>query len=125
MSFEIINPATTEELLRTIKKFQKEKFRFGAGCTDLLMELKKNPVEDLTIINLAQVKDVHFTGIKKTAASLRLGARVTAHSIVMNEEIKRSYPVLHEAALSLASTQIRQVATVGGNLCTEIGRAHV
>lgn len=118
MNFEIINPATTEELLGTIKKFQKEKFRFGAGCTDLLMELKKNPEEKLTVINLAQVKDASFTGIKKTAEQFRLGALLTAHKIVINEEVRDSFPVLHQAALTLASTQIRQVATIGGNLCT-------
>lgn len=118
MNFDIVNPATTKELLGAIKKFQKEKFRFGAGCTDLLMELKKTPQKNLTIINLAQVKDVHFTGIKKTATNFRLGANVTAHGIVMNEDIKRVFPVLHEAASNLASTQIRQVATIGGNLCT-------
>ncbi|MFI5221016.1 MAG: FAD binding domain-containing protein [Bacteroidia bacterium] len=118
MNFDIINPLTTKELLGTIKKFQKENFRFGAGCTDLLMELKKKPEENLTVINLSQIKDAHFTGIKKTTAKFFLGAGVTAHQIVKNEEIKKQFPVLHQAALSLASTQIRQVATVGGNLCT-------
>lgn len=118
MNFEIINPASTKELLTAVKKFQKKNFRFGAGCTDLLLELKKNPEEDLTVINLAQVKDVLLTGIKKTSDGWRLGARTIAHDIVVNEEIKKSYPVLYEAALNLASTQIRQVATVGGNICT-------
>lgn len=118
MSFEIINPANTEELLGAIKKFRNRNFRFGAGCTDLLMELKKKPEEDLTVINLSRVKDASFTGIKKATKQLRLGAMLTAHKIVINEELRNDFPVLHEAALSLASTQIRQVATVGGNLCT-------
>jgi CO/xanthine dehydrogenase FAD-binding subunit len=43
---------------------------------------------------------------------------LTAHKIVINQEIKDNYPVLHQSALNLASTQIRQVATIGGNLCT-------
>src|ERR1017187_10373969 len=115
MNFEIINPATTEELLGTIKKFQKEKFRFGAGCTDLLMELKKKPEGNLTVINLSQIKDASFTGIKKTTKQFRLGALLTAHKIVINEELRNYFPVLYDAAFSLASTQIRQVATVGGN----------
>ena len=118
MNFEIISPSTTKELLATVKKFENRNFRFGAGCTDLLPELKKNQVEDLTVINLAQIKDDRFTGIKKLSKGLRLGARVTAHDIVLSEEIRTNYPVLYEAALALASTQIRQVATVGGNLCT-------
>ncbi|TAL57879.1 MAG: hypothetical protein EPN85_12975 [Bacteroidetes bacterium] len=118
MNFEIISPATTKDLLNAVKKQQRRKFRFGAGCTDLLLELKKNPVEDLLIINLSQVKDNEFSGIKRLAKGIRIGARVTAHQLVMSEEIKNRFPVLHESALNLASTQIRQVATVGGNLCT-------
>lgn len=118
MSFEIINPATTPELLGAIKKLKNEKFRFGAGCTDLLMELRKKPEDNLTVINLSQIKDASFSGIKKSAKQVRLGALLTAHKIVLNEEIRNNFPVLHEAALSLASTQIRQVATIGGNLCT-------
>ena len=119
MNFDIINPITTKKLLTAIKKFQNGKFRLGAGCTDLLMELKKNEDENLTIINLLQVKDPHFTGLKKSVNGIRLGAMVTAHKIVMSEHLKNNYPVLHESAMSLASTQIRQVATVGGNFCTE------
>ncbi len=118
MNFEIINPGTTKELLGAVNKLQKEKFRFGAGCTDLLMELKKKPEDGLTIINLSQVKDSSFSGIKKSAKGMRLGAMFTAHKIVVNEEIKNAFNVLHESAHNLASTQIRQVATVGGNLCT-------
>jgi carbon-monoxide dehydrogenase medium subunit len=116
MEFNIINPKTKSELLKTIRK--EKHFRFGAGCTDLLMELKKNSDEGLTVINLSQVKDAQFNGVKKSAKGIRLGAMLTAHQIVMNEDIKNNFPVLHEAALSLASTQIRQVATIGGNLCT-------
>ena len=118
MNFEIISPNTIKELLGTVKKFQKKKFRFGAGCTDLLMELRKKQEENLTIINLSQINNIEFSNIKKSAKQIRLGAMLTVHKIVINEEIKNNFPVLHESALNLASTQIRQVATVGGNLCT-------
>ena len=116
MEFNIVNPKTKSELLGAIRK--ENHFRFGAGCTDLLMELKKKPEKDLTVINLSFVKDPLFTGIKKSAKALRFGAMFTAHKIVVNEEIKNKYHVLHEAAFNLASTQIRHVATLGGNLCT-------
>lgn len=118
MNFEIINPSTTNELLEAVGSFQEKKFRFGAGCTDLLLELRKKPEENLTVINLAQVHDEHFTGMKQSADGLRLGAMFTAHKIVVNDEISKNFPALHESALNLASTQIRQVATVGGNMCT-------
>ncbi len=118
MNFEIVNPTSIKELLSEIKKLQKKNFRLAAGCTDLLLELKKNPIEDLTVINLTQITDNLFYSIKKTTSGLWIGAGVTASQIVNNEEIRKNYYTLYNAALNLASTQIRQVATVGGNICT-------
>lgn len=118
MNFEMEIPKTTEELLSVVKKHRNEKFRFGAGCTDLLMELKKKPEDDLLVINLSSVRDNEFTGISKKAKEFRIGAMATAHKIVVNEALRDQFPVLHEAAYNLASTQIRQVATIGGNICT-------
>lgn len=118
MNFDLITPLTTRELLGTMRKLQKQPFRFIAGGTDLLMELRKHPVESLTVINLAQLKDNAFKSIRTTANSLRLGAGVTAHAIAHHRDIAERFPVLTSAAFNLASTQIRQVATVGGNLCT-------
>ena len=118
MSFDIVNPKNTSQLLEAIKQYEGENYRFGAGCTDLLMELKKKPSEGLTVINLAQVEDELFTGLKVEDGYYRLGAMFTANEIVINQELMNNFPVLHQAAHNLASTQIRQVATIGGNLCT-------
>lgn len=118
MNFEIEIPKTTAELLSAVKKHRNDKFRFGAGCTDLLMELKKKPENDLTVINLSNVRDNEFTGISKKAKEFRIGAMATAHKIIVNEALCGQFPVLHESAFNLASTQIRQVATIGGNICT-------
>lgn len=118
MNFDLITPVTTRELLGAMRKLQKQPFRFIAGGTDLLMELRRHPVEPLTVINLAQLKDAAFKTIRTTAKSLRLGAGVTAHAVAHHSEIAGRFQVLASAASNLASTQIRQVATVGGNLCT-------
>ncbi|MDP8240916.1 MAG: FAD binding domain-containing protein [Candidatus Hatepunaea meridiana] len=118
MNFNITTPETTQELLAQISKHQENNFRFGAGYTDLLLELKKQPDEDLTVINLAQLNDEHFTSISELDDGIRVGTLVTANRITYNEVLEKRYPVLYEAASKLASRQIRQVATIGGNLCT-------
>ena len=118
MNFEMVIPSTTDELLSSLQKLQKKKFRIGAGFTDLIPELKKQPEEHLTVINLAHIRDTRFTSLRKNSGSYRLGAMMTAHKIMVNPELKVQFPVLHQAAANLASTQIRQVATLGGNLCT-------
>ena len=118
MNFNIINPETTEELLKLISENQGNNFRFGAGYSDLLLELRKQPDENLTVINLAHLNDHRFTSIETTDNGIRIGALVTANGILSDNALKKGYPVLYEAANQLASGQIRQVATIGGNLCT-------
>lgn len=118
MDFDVISPATTDELLRTIADSQSGAFRFGAGYTDLLLELKKLSDSHLTVINLARLTDVQFTSSAECDGGIRIGALVTANRLASDRSLGSKYPVLVEAANNLASRQIRQVATVGGNLCT-------
>jgi CO/xanthine dehydrogenase FAD-binding subunit len=118
MITNVISPETTEELLASIDENLDKEFRFGAGYTDLLVELRKQPNHGLTIINLAYLEDDKFTSISKSESGIRIGALVTAKEIVSKKELQIEFPVLYEAANKLASGQIRQVATVGGNLCT-------
>jgi len=72
---------------------------------------------DLTIINLAKLKDDHFTSIHTHNDGIIIGALTTMTDILSNEYLQK-FPVLIKAVESLASAQIRAVATVGGNLCT-------
>ncbi|RLD22592.1 MAG: hypothetical protein DRI69_00660 [Bacteroidetes bacterium] len=116
--FNIESPQTADELLAVIAANQDKNFRFGAGGTDLLLELKRAPQENLTVVNLAQLKDPIFKSITKVAGGYRIGALVTAGEVLDHEEVKSEFYTLWEAAHNLASMQIRQVATVGGNLCT-------
>ena len=118
MNLNVITPSTTDELLKAITEYQDKNFRFGAGCTDLLVELKKEPIEGLTVINLAQLTDDHFTSITSSSEEVRIGALVTAHKIATNFDLQSKFPVLSEAANKHGSRQVRQVATIGGNLCT-------
>jgi len=120
MNFNVISPNTTEELLELISENQGNKFRFGAGYTDLILELKKQPYEKLTVINLAQLNDNSFTSIQKCDDGIRIGALVTVNKIILDPHLsgEGQFSLLKEAANKLASRQIRQVATVGGNLCT-------
>lgn len=117
MDFEVINATTTDELLKAIADNQDNNFEIGAGYTDLIMNLKHQPVEDLTIINITQLNESSFNSIIEEDNHIVLGALVTASDLVNSNTIKNEYSVLYEAALSVASTQIRNSATVGGNIC--------
>jgi xanthine dehydrogenase FAD-binding subunit len=118
MDFDVITPKTKSELLATIAENKEKHYRFGAGCTDLLMELKRKPEENLTVINLAQMHDNDFSTITISKNGMRIGSMATAAEILKNLEIKEMFPVLNESAYNLASMQIRETATIGGNICT-------
>ena len=117
MDFYTVSPHTTAELLETIKQNQGNHFRFGAGYTDLIPELQMQKQDDLTVINLAKLKDKDFTSINDSKEGSRIGALATMTDVLSNESLQR-FPALIEAIESLASVQVRSVATVGGNICT-------
>ena len=117
MDFYTVSPHTTAELLETIKQNQGNHFRFGAGYTDLILELQTQKQDDLTVINLAKLKDKDFTSINDSKEGSRIGALATMTDVLSNESLQR-FPALIEAIESLASVQVRSVATVGGNICT-------
>ncbi|MFH0867207.1 MAG: FAD binding domain-containing protein [Bacteroidota bacterium] len=117
MDFDVISPKNSQELLEAISNLQDKKFRFGAGYTDLINDLNNMPQEGLTVINLAQLKDEKFNIISFKEKGVRIGALVTASQLMNNDTLKIDYPVLWEAANSVASMQIRETATVGGNIC--------
>ena len=117
MNFDIESPVNTEELLQNLRKHKSKNVKLAAGCTDLLLELKKSTNEELILINLSQLKDEEFSGIELFPSEIRIGSLVTVAEICRNSYILENFPVLNQAAQGLASSQIREVATVGGNIC--------
>jgi xanthine dehydrogenase YagS FAD-binding subunit len=67
------------------------------------------------LINIKDIKDLH--GVSFNAQGLRIGALTTLGDLADDENVKRNYPALAEALLEAASPQIRNLATLGGNLC--------
>ncbi|MDZ8054770.1 MAG: FAD binding domain-containing protein [Aulosira sp. ZfuVER01] len=87
---------------------------FIAGGTNLVDRLKVFLDEPSQLIDISRLE---MKRIEKLAnGGLRLGALVTNTAVADNADIRRDYPILARAILSGASQQIRNVATVGGNL---------
>ncbi|MDO8366669.1 MAG: FAD binding domain-containing protein [Saprospiraceae bacterium] len=117
MDFEVVTPHTQSELLGAIAANQGKNFRIGAGYTDLINQFKLRPERDLTVINIAQIREDTFRNISKNDRCIELGALVTASDLLGNDTVRKEFPVLCEAASSVASMQIRNTATIGGNIC--------
>ncbi len=88
--------------------------RFIAGGTNLIDLMKENVERPNRLIDITHLP---LGDIRPGAdGGLRLGALVTNSEAAYNEEVERRYPLLSRAFLSGASPQLRNVATVGGNL---------
>ncbi len=113
-AFEYANPTTLPEALGLLAA------RWGevdvlAGGTDLLSLMKDYVHTPKRVVNIKSVQEL--SGIRKTAAGLRIGALVTLDELLENADVRGEYPSLAAAARGVASPQIRNMGTVGGDLC--------
>ena len=86
-----------------------------AGGTDLLGEIKEGTATPSVVLDLAAVAGL--AGIRKGPDGLTIGAMTTLADISADKDVERDYAVLHQAALSAASPQLRNRGTAGGNIC--------
>lgn len=93
--------------------------RFLAGGSDLLGVLKDGVLPDhpKAVINLKTIPGLD--GIALGDEDLRLGPLVRLARLISTKEVDRAFPVLIQSAASVAFAQIRNAATVGGNLCQD------
>jgi len=93
-----------------------ESARPMAGGQDLLTAMKEHIQRPKRVVNLKLIQGLG--GIDGTAATgLKIGALVKLHEIEEHPEILKSFPGLAEAAHSIATVQLRNQGTIGGNLC--------
>ena len=119
-SFRIWNPSDVSTAIGHLPATRgpalREDARVLAGGQDLLTELKHDLVAPESLVDLAAIPELH--GYEYTAdGGLRIGALTRLAELEHDESLVGPFAVLREAAASIASPQIRNQATVGGNLC--------
>jgi xanthine dehydrogenase YagS FAD-binding subunit len=112
--FKIAQPQSLDQVSSLLSQ-EKTKYFLMAGGTDLLDEIKNEIITPEVVIDLKSVPNL--TAIKKDKTHVSIGAMTNIADLAENPIIKEQFPGLVEAALSLASPQLRNVGTVGGNLC--------
>lgn len=112
---QYVVPKTTREACSALLK-DKGKGKIIAGGTDLLVNMKHGKVLPGHIINIAGVTGLD-TITYDEKDGLRIGALATINSIETLPLIKEKFSVLAQAASKLGAWQVRNQATIGGNLC--------
>ena len=113
-AFEYASPATLKEALSLLGK-QWGEADVLAGGTDLLSLMKDYIHTPKRVINIKGVRELG--GIRRTTGGVRIGALVTLDELIENSIVRAEFPALVAAAEGVASPQIRNMGTVGGDLC--------
>lgn len=106
-------PKSVSEALSLLNKYG-ERARVVAGGTDVLVDMRFKD-EPPCLINLKRIPDMSY--IKEQNGSLLIGPLTTIREIETNRLVKERFPVLWGASHQFASLQIRNTATIGGNVC--------
>ena len=114
-AFEYVKPTTVDEAVRELGRSWAEA-KILAGGIDLLGELKEGIIAPQRIVNLKGVSGLRYIRFSEKEG-LRLGALATLEEIETHQIIRQRYTALAEAAHSVGTPQIRNVGTIGGNLC--------
>ena len=115
-SFELYQPDSLEGALKLSKDLDKDGWLLAGGqdSYDWFKDRAKRPGALVDLSGIAALK-----GIRETAEGLEIGALTTLSEIAESEVVKSKYTVLARAAARVASPQIRNAGTLGGNLCQD------
>jgi carbon-monoxide dehydrogenase medium subunit len=111
--FDYFSPKTLSEASEVLSKYNDDA-RMIAGGTDLLLKMKAGRLAPKAIINIKRIPDLRGLTFN---SHLTMGALTTLEEIKQSPIIQQHYPALSSAAATMASVQIRNLATVGGNMC--------
>src|SRR5215469_7380104 len=116
-TFKLFRPTTLNETIDLLARHSDE-IRVIAGGTDLLPSMKQKLFTPSYVLDLRGVRELR--GIESASdGSLSIGALTTLSVLEHSPLIRRDYPVLHAAVKTVASPVLRNMGTLGGNVCLD------
>jgi len=113
-NFIYIRPATLKDAASQLGR-EHGKIAVIAGGTDLLGEMKDNLAAPERLVAIRHLADLQ--GVRASAGGLRIGAATLLADVVENPMVQERTPLLAMAAGKIGTPQIRNMGTIGGNLC--------
>jgi len=113
--FEYLEPGTIEEACSLLLQ---EETKLIAGGTDLLVAMKQKSLTPRALVSIKRIPNLNCIDYKE-GEGLRIGALTTLHTIETSSIIKDRFGLLAQAASSVGTLQVSNMATLGGNLCLD------
>ena len=112
-SFELFRPASIDDALALAKRFGANAWLLAGGL-DSLERFKDHMMRPKAVIDLGAIEQLH--GIRRDGGDLVIGPMTTLSEVQHNADIRAHFGLLAEAAGEVASPQIRNQGTLGGNI---------
>ena len=115
MRFEYLEPTSIQEAIALLERHDG-KARIIAGGTDLLVQMRRRTIKPEYVINIGNIHWLDYIKYDENEG-LKIGALTTIRTLERSPQVQQRYPVISQAASQLASVGVRNLATLGGNLC--------
>ncbi len=120
--FTFLVPKTLDEAISMHQSYAG-RAKFVAGGTDVLVKLKEGKLSPDYLISLRRIAGAEQPRLNNTTGELLISAFTTHRMIEKSPLVRARYPILHDAVRNIGSVQIRNVATIGGNLVNAVPSA--
>ena len=120
--FTYLVPKTLDEAI-SLHQSHGERVKYIAGGTDVLVKIKEGKLAPDYLISLKHILGQDRPFLNHETGELFIGAFVTHRMIERSAIVQLNYPILYDAIKNIGSVQIRNVATIGGNLVNAVPSA--
>lgn len=114
--FQVLRPLAIPEAVDLLARHAGE-IRIVAGGTDLIPSMRQKLFTPKYVLDIRDIGAL--CGIRETAGGVVIGAMTTLAAIERSPVIRKNYSVLREAAATVASPVLRNMGTLGGNVCLD------
>jgi xanthine dehydrogenase YagS FAD-binding subunit len=111
--FELFQPASIDDAIRLLDQHGADALVLAGGL-DSMDWLKDRLKKPRVVVDLGQIKELH--GIREANGGLEIGAMTPLTEVVRHPVVREKYSILMDAAEHVASPQIRNQGTIGGNV---------
>lgn len=116
-AFKLLRPRTVEEAVGHLARYGNDLYIL-AGGTDLLPSMRQRLFTPAYLMDIRGIEEIHGVHARP-GVGVEVGALTPLSVIEDSELIRRDYRVLHEAAMTVASPTLRNMGTLGGNICLD------
>ena len=118
--FDYLKPTSIDEAISLFGS-QTEAAKYIAGGTDVMVKIKDGKIAPKRLISLRHLQGLDHITYKN--GELRIGAMVTHRMLELSPIIRKEFPILTDAVTNIGSVQVRNVATIGGNIVNAVPSA--